>query len=139
MQCPSKISPQCAKKKLDEQFVKFLNIFKKMEVNIPFVDALAQMPNYVKFMKEIMSKKRKLEDYGTMSLLEKCNATIQKKLPYKLKDPGSFTIPCVIGEHKFRRALSDLSASINLMPLSLLTKLNSRELTPTTLSLHMAD
>ena len=52
------------KKKLDEQFVKFLNIFKKLEVSIPFADALTQMPNYVKFIKEIMSNKRKLEDYG---------------------------------------------------------------------------
>ena len=54
------------KKKLDEQFIKFFNIFKMLEVNIPFVEALTQMPIYVKFMKEIMSNKRKLEDYGTV-------------------------------------------------------------------------
>ena len=56
------------KAKLDGQFAKFLNMFKKIEVNIPFVDALAQMPNYVKFMKEIMSNKKKLDAYGTVSL-----------------------------------------------------------------------
>ncbi|XP_024021315.1 uncharacterized protein LOC112091556 [Morus notabilis] len=46
------------KKALDEQFEKFLNIFKRIHINIPFVDALEQMPNYAKFMKEVMSKKR---------------------------------------------------------------------------------
>ena len=58
------------KTKLDEQFAKFLNMFKKLEINIPFDNALAQMPNYVKFMKVIMSNKKKLEAYGTMNLFE---------------------------------------------------------------------
>ena len=61
-------------------------------MNIPFVDALAQMPNYVKFMKEIMSNKKKLDAYGTMSLSKSCSAIIQRKLPEKLRDTGSFTI-----------------------------------------------
>ena len=64
------------KAKLDEQVAKFLNIFKKFEVNVPFVDALAQMPNYVKFMKEIMSDKKKLDAYGIVSLSKKCSAII---------------------------------------------------------------
>ena len=69
------------KAKLDEKFSKFLNIFKKLEVNIPFVDALAQMPNYVKFMKAIMSNKKKLDSIGIASLSENCSAIIQRKLP----------------------------------------------------------
>ena len=52
------------KTKLDEQFAKFLNMFKKLEIKFPFVDALAQMPNYVKFMKEIIRNNKKLEAYG---------------------------------------------------------------------------
>ena len=56
------------KTKLDEQFAKFMNMFKKLEINIPFVNALAQMPNYVKFMKEIMSNKKMLEVYGIVNL-----------------------------------------------------------------------
>ena len=64
-------------------------------------DALAQMPNYVKCMKEIMSNKKKIEPYGTVNFSENCNANIQRKFPKILKDPGSFTIPCVIGEHTF--------------------------------------
>ena len=64
-------------------------------MNIPFGNA-EYMPNYIKFMMEMISNKRKLEDYGIVSLLEKCSAIIQEKLPDKLKDPGKFTMPCVI-------------------------------------------
>ena len=103
-------------------------MFKKIEVNILFAEALAQMPNYVKFMKEIMITKRKFDAYRTISLLENCSAIIQRKLHEKLRDLGSFTIPCVIGEHNFKKALCDLGASINLMPLSMVKKLNLGEL-----------
>ena len=51
-------------------------MFKKLEIDIPFVDALDQRPNYVKFMKEIMSNKRKLEAHGTVNLYENCSAII---------------------------------------------------------------
>ena len=47
---------------MDDQFSKFLNMFKKIEVNIPFVETLAQMPHYAKFMKDILRKKRKLDE-----------------------------------------------------------------------------
>ena len=124
---------------MDEQFAKFLDIFKKLEVNIPFADPLAQMPNYIKFMKEIMSNKKKLDAWGIVSLSKKCSVIIQRKLLEKLKDMGSFTIPCVIGEHTFNKALCDLGASINLMLLFVVKKLNLGVLTPTALSLQMAD
>ena len=69
------------------------------------MDALAQMPNTVKFMKEIMSNKKKLEAYVIVDLFEICNAVIQRKLPKKHKDPSSFIIPCIIGEHIFSKEL----------------------------------
>ena len=124
---------------MDEQFSKFLNIFKKLEINIPFADALAQISNYARFMKEIMSNKKKLDLVGKVSLFESCNAIIQRKLSKKLKDPSNFTIPCLIGEHAFKKALCDLGAIINLMPLSVAKKPNLGEPTPTTLSLLMVD
>ncbi|XP_062103161.1 uncharacterized protein LOC133814182 [Humulus lupulus] len=58
------------------------------------------MPSYVKFLKEILSKKRKMKDYETVALREECSAILQRKLPQKLRDPGSFTIPCTIGNFK---------------------------------------
>ena len=107
------------KNNLDKQFSKFLDVFKKLHINIPFAEALERMPSYMKFMKEILSKKRKLEDYETVALTEECSTILQKKLPPKLKDPGSLNIPCKIGKLEEMKALCDLGASINLMPLPL--------------------
>ena len=97
------------------------------------------MPSYAKFMKEIISRKRKLEDYETIALTEECSAIIQHKLPQKLKDPGSFTVPCEIGGSVFEKALCDLGASINLMPLSIFRRLGLVEAKPIRVTLQMAD
>ncbi|KAM6592929.1 hypothetical protein CsatA_000632 [Cannabis sativa] len=123
----------------DKQFSKFLEVFRKLHINIPFAEALEQMPSYVKFMKEILSKKRKMEDFETVALTEECSAILQKKLPPKLKDPGSFTIPCTIGKIENIHALCDLGASINLMPLSVFKRLQLGEAKPTTVTLQLAD
>ena len=127
------------KKKMDVQFTKFLDIFKKLQINIPFTDAQEQMPNYVKFMKDILSKKRRLGEFEIVNLTEECSAILQRKLPYKLKDPGSFTTHCTISKSFCKRALYDLEASINLMPLSFFKKLGSGEVMPLTISLQLAD
>ena len=82
-----------------------------------------------------MAKKRKLEDYETVKLIDECSAILQRKLPYKVEDPRSFTILCAIGDSTFHKALCDLGASINLMPLSVFRKLGLGEVKPTTISL----
>ena len=97
------------------------------------------MSSYVKYMKKILSNKRNLEEFETVCLTEECSAILQKKLPPKLKDPGSFTIPCMIGNAHFEKALCDLGASINLMPLSVFKKLGLGEAKPTTVFLQLAD
>ena len=76
-------------------------MFKKLEITIPFSKALAQMPNYSKFMEAIIIKKRKLDYCGTLNLSANCSAVIQKRMPQKMQDPGSFTIFCAIGNHEF--------------------------------------
>ena len=74
--------PQHLKKNnLDKQFAKFMEVFKKLQINIPFADALEQMPSYVKFMKDILSKKRRLSDFETVNLIEECSVILQRKLP----------------------------------------------------------
>ncbi|XP_022877998.1 uncharacterized protein LOC111395986 isoform X2 [Olea europaea var. sylvestris] len=85
------------KQKLDAQLGKFLEVFKKLHINILFADTLAQMLSYAKFMKDILSNKRKLEEHETVMLTEECSAILQKKLVPKIKDPGSFTIEAEIG------------------------------------------
>ena len=132
--------PQRLKKsKLDKQFTKFLEVFKKLHINIPFTDALEHMPSYVKFMKEILSNKRRLSDFEIVNLTEECSAILQRKLPPKLKDPDSFTIPFTIGNSIFEKALCDLGASINLMPLSIFRRLGLGEARPTTITLQLVD
>ncbi|KAL5563299.1 hypothetical protein UlMin_033046 [Ulmus minor] len=127
------------KKNLDKQFSKFIDIFKSLHINLPFVDMLEQMPKYAKFLKEVLSNKRRLEANEKVMLTEECSAILQRKLPPKLKDPGSFTIPCTIDDFNFDKVLCDLGASINLMPLSIFRKLGLGEVKPTTVSLQLAD
>ena len=132
--------PQKLKKsKLKKQFVKFLDIFEKIHINIPFMDALENFPCYVKFMKMILENKKKFGEYEIISLTEECSAILQKKLSLKLPDPGSFTIPFFIGNSILGKTLSDLGASINLMPLSMFKRLNLGEEKSTTIMLQMAD
>ena len=97
------------------------------------------MPLYEKFLKEILSKKRKIAEEGIVNFTATCSAIIQKKLPAKMKDPGSFTIPCSIGKYEFKKALCDSGASINLMPLSVVQRLNLGDLTLTAITLLMAN
>ena len=59
-------------------------MFKKMEINIPFSEALIQMPHYAKFMKEILSRKIRMAEEGIVSLTATCSAVIQKSLPEKM-------------------------------------------------------
>ncbi|XP_058733173.1 uncharacterized protein LOC131604769 [Vicia villosa] len=95
----------------DKQFARFLEIFRKLHINIPFAEAISQMPKYAKFLKDIISNKKKLEGFETVKLNEECSDIVLKKLPPKLKDPGSFNIPCTIGSSHFEKALCDLGAN----------------------------
>ncbi|XP_075107171.1 uncharacterized protein LOC142180141 [Nicotiana tabacum] len=132
---PQKIKQE----KLDSQFAKFLEILKKNHINIPFTYALLQMPSYAKFLKEILSSKRKLEEVSMVMLTEKCSAILQNKLPQKFGDPDSFTIPCTLGGVYFEKALCDSRVSINLMPFSIFRKLNLGEMKGIGVSLQFAD
>nr|XP_016437357.1 PREDICTED: uncharacterized protein LOC107763378 [Nicotiana tabacum] len=123
----------------DKQFAKFLDILKQLYINIPFTEALTQMPSYAKFLKEILSSKRKLEEVSVVKLTEKCSAILQNKLPQKLGDPGSFTIPCIVGGAHFEKALCDSGASINLMPFSIFMKLELGEMKDICVSFQLAN
>ena len=97
------------------------------------------MPLYEKFMKEILSRKRKIAEEGIVNLTTICNAVIQNSLPEKMQDLGSFTIPCEIGHADMGKALFDFGANINLMPLSVAKRLSLGKLPPTAMTLQMAD
>ncbi|XP_070035224.1 uncharacterized protein [Nicotiana tomentosiformis] len=116
--------PQRLQKRNDDRmFNKFLSMPSQVQLNIPLVDVLHKIPTYAKYIKDIVAHKRRLAEFETVVLTEECTSRVQNKLPQKLKDPGSFTIPVRIGNIDVGRAFCDLGTSINLMPLSLFKQL----------------
>ncbi|XP_021979522.1 uncharacterized protein LOC110875628 [Helianthus annuus] len=136
---PIPYSGRLKKQKMEEHYGKFLELFKQLHINLPFVEALAQMPKYAKFLKDILSNKKKLEELSQVTLNEECSAVLQNKLLKKMNDLGSFTIPCLIGSLSVSNALADLGASINLMPYAVFAKLDLGEPKPTRMSIQLAD
>ncbi|KAI5323803.1 hypothetical protein L3X38_032875 [Prunus dulcis] len=122
-----------------EQTDKEMDTFRKVQVNLPLLDAIKQVPKYAKFLKELCTNKRRFNDQETVALNEEVSAVLQRKLPLKLKDAGSFTVPCVVGGKEFGRALCDLGASIILMPYSVYESLDLGELKETKVVIQLAD
>ncbi|XP_048428639.1 uncharacterized protein LOC103946212 [Pyrus x bretschneideri] len=127
------------KSKKEQTDKEILDTFRKVQENLPLLDAIKQVPKYAKFLKELCTNKRRFNDQETVALSEEVSAVLQRKLPPKLKDAGSFTIPCVIGGKAFGRALCDLGASINLMPYSVYESLNLGDLKETKVVIQLAD
>ncbi|KAL4383733.1 hypothetical protein GQ457_15G012530 [Hibiscus cannabinus] len=116
------------KQKYEYQFKIFLDILKQVHINLPLVEAIEKMTNYVKFLKDIVSKQTRLSEFETIAITKGCTSTLNNRLPPKLKDPGSFTIPCTINNHHVGKALCDLGANINLTPKSVFQRLGMLQL-----------
>ncbi|TYI75800.1 hypothetical protein E1A91_D06G032000v1, partial [Gossypium mustelinum] len=127
------------KEKSDDVNAEILETFRKVQVNIPLIDAIKQVPRYANFLKELCTYKRKLIGNEKISLGENVSAVFQKKLPIKCKDPGMFSIHCKIGDLKIDRAMLDLGASINVMPRSIYDKVQLGALKDTGLIIQLAD
>ncbi|GKA13494.1 reverse transcriptase domain-containing protein [Tanacetum coccineum] len=112
-------------------------MIRAIRINVPLVDVFAGMPNYGKFLKELISNKHKIKQIFATFLSDESSAMIQNKVPPKLRDPGSFLIPCNFNKTFSCNALADLSASINLMPYSLYAKLSLKTLKPTKISVRL--
>ena len=84
------------KTKEEKQYAKFLETMREVQITIPILDAVLHIPLYAKFFKDLITKKRSLEDPEIVALTEECSAVIQNNLPKKLGDLGSFSIPCVV-------------------------------------------
>ncbi|XP_022897724.1 uncharacterized protein LOC111411421 [Olea europaea var. sylvestris] len=102
----------------DEHNRELYETFSKCEVNIPFLDAIKQVPRYAKFLKKLctLKRKQKLKRCEKINVGKNVSAIIQRNLPTKCKDPGMFSIPCTIGNIRFEKAMLDSGASINVMP-----------------------
>ncbi|XP_074298536.1 uncharacterized protein LOC141629432 [Silene latifolia] len=125
--------------KIEQQFGKFIEVVKNRQVTVPFTELITQVPSYAKFMKDILSRNRNFNEIETIAFTEECSALLQNKSPPKLKDPGSFSIPCTIGTHVIDKALFDLGASVSVIPYSVCEKLNMGNLKVTSVTLQMAD
>ncbi|KAL4312911.1 hypothetical protein GQ457_01G018570 [Hibiscus cannabinus] len=133
---PPPFPQRLKKQKHDYQFKKFFDILKQVHINLPLVQ---QMPNYAKFLKDMVTRKKQIEEFETAAATETCLALMHNKVPSKKTYPGSFTIECFIGHNYPTKALCDPGASINLMPKSIFRKLGIGEAKPTTVMLQLAD
>ncbi|RDX97718.1 hypothetical protein CR513_19469, partial [Mucuna pruriens] len=127
----------------DEELLK---MFQKVEINIPLLDAIKQIPKYAKFLKKLCVHKRKkmkgsVEAGDIVLALTKNEefTTGAQALPKKCRDLEIFSIPCTIGECTFVDAMLDLGALINVMPMSIYKALNFGDLEPTRMTIQLAN
>ncbi|GJR51220.1 reverse transcriptase domain-containing protein [Tanacetum coccineum] len=121
------------------QYSRFLKMFKQLRLEIGLKDALAEMPNVFKRLSSLLRNKEKLEEIAITTVNAECSAIIMNKVPEKLEDPGKFLIPCALQELDRTSALADSGASINLLPHSIYKKLGLEALTPTRMTLELAN
>nr|GEU89754.1 reverse transcriptase domain-containing protein [Tanacetum cinerariifolium] len=136
---PSRRNDERNHKKANNQIEKFYQIFKDMSFKISFVDALILMPKFASTLKALIGNKEKLSEMAQTPLNEHCSAVLLKKLPEKLRDPSKFLIPCDFPSMAECLSLADLSASINLMPFLVWKRLSLPDLTPTCMTLELAN
>ena len=111
-------------------------------MNIPLLDAIKQIPRYAKFLKELCTHKSKFKGNERISMSRNVSALIGKFVPHipeKCKDPGTFCIPCIIGNIKFENAMLDLGASVSVMPLSIFNSLSLGPLHSKNVVIHLAN
>ncbi|CAN6716282.1 unnamed protein product [Malus baccata var. baccata] len=128
-----------AQSKKEESEKDILDTFRKVQVNIPLLDAIKQVPRYANFLKELCTTRKRISNKEVVKVSENVSAVLQRKLPPKCKDPGSFTIPCVIGNTRFEQCMLDLGASINVMPYSIYASMNLGELKQDGVIIQLAD
>ncbi|CAM8882623.1 unnamed protein product [Rhodiola kirilowii] len=114
-------------------------LFSKVEINIPLLEAIKQIPRYAKFLKELCTNRRRSTREDQELLSKNVSAVIQRKVPPKCGDPGTYTIPCTIGNIRIENCMLDLGASINVLPYSIYSCLRIGPLEPAGLTIQLAD
>nr|GEX42790.1 reverse transcriptase domain-containing protein [Tanacetum cinerariifolium] len=136
---PSRLQKEKLREKDDILATKFMEIFRDLHFKLSFTDALMHMPKFAPMFKKLLNNKDKLIELTKTPLNKNCSAVVLKKLPEKLGDPGRFLIPCDFLKFDNCLALSDLGASINLMPLFIWKKFRLPTLNDTKMVLELAD
>nr|GEV91923.1 DNA-directed DNA polymerase [Tanacetum cinerariifolium] len=136
---PSRLQDQKLRDKANDQREIFFQIFKDLNFNISFADALILMPKFGPSIKSLLTNKDKLCELARTPLNEHCLTMLLKKFPEKLGDPDKFLIPCDFSEMAECLALADVGASIDLMPLFVWNKLSLPDLSSTCMTLALVD
>ncbi|CAM8890221.1 unnamed protein product [Rhodiola kirilowii] len=114
-------------------------LFSKVKINIPLLEAIKQIPRYAKFLKELCTNRRRSARYDQELMSRNVSTVIQRKVTPKCGDPGTYTIPCTIGNIQIENCMLDLGASINVLPFSIYSCLRIGPLKPTGLTIQLAD
>ncbi|GJV35947.1 transposon ty3-I gag-pol polyprotein [Tanacetum coccineum] len=137
---PSSQFPRYLKEQEDEaQAFRTLESLKKLKINRSLIRVVKQMPEYLMYVKDVFSSKKPIVEMEAVRLNNRCTTVLQNQLPPRENDPGSFTLPYLIGSSNIRSAFVDLEASINVMPFSMFKKLQIRNLQLTNMMVEMAD
>ncbi|XP_027174463.1 uncharacterized protein LOC113774097 [Coffea eugenioides] len=136
---PLPFSSRLKKPKKQDKKKEILEVFHKVEINIPLLDAIKQVPKYAKFLRDICVNRRRLRGDERVIVGENVSAVLQRKLPSKCGNLGRFTVPCKIGNTLIRNTLLDLGVLINVMSKSMYASLNLGPLKETEIIIQLAD
>ncbi|XP_052622335.1 uncharacterized protein LOC128127700 [Lactuca sativa] len=125
-------------KKIEEENELF-ETFRKVQINIPLLNAIKQIPSYAKCLKDLCTKKRKFKANEKIQVNANVSTVIQKKLPPKCKDPRIFAIPCTIGDLHIESTMLGIGGSINVMSYLVFQSLNVGSLEDTRVIIQLAD
>ncbi|KAL7594296.1 hypothetical protein Lser_V15G28541 [Lactuca serriola] len=112
---------------------------KVLQINIPFIEPVAQLPKYAKFLRELLTNRRMMEEVKKVVLNENCSVAMLNKLPKKNGEPGSLTFPSQFENLATIYALADSGEIVNLMPYSFFKKLDLPEPRPIHMAIHLAN
>ncbi|XP_052623636.1 uncharacterized protein LOC128128938 [Lactuca sativa] len=124
---------------LEREHLEFIKQLKGIPINTPFIDSLAKVIEYAKFLQDLLDTRQQLNENSKVILSEQSSKAVLREIPKKMGDPGRLTLPCEFGNNMKVYALADSEASINLMPYSFYQKLNIQKLKATKMSIYMAN
>ncbi|XP_057760432.1 uncharacterized protein LOC130980807 [Arachis stenosperma] len=125
-------------KKAPEFDLNMLQVFKKVEVTIPLLDVIQQIPKYAKFLKDLCTHKDKIGELETLALGSFISA-LMKPIPKKFGDPRPCLVSCRIGGVVFHDCMCNLGACVSIMPFSVFARLNLAPLKRSAARFALAD
>ncbi|XP_023742499.2 uncharacterized protein LOC111890630 [Lactuca sativa] len=97
----SKATPAAFPKRLkstkkEREGNEIMQILKRVQINIPLLEAIKKVPRYARFDKDLCVSKKKLKGNQVVTIGEHVSAVLQKRMPPKCKDPGTLSKTGVI-------------------------------------------